>query len=144
MSTGQQDRIHLWTRVGLVTLVEGAKAVPGVGSLIAAAIAGASEYLKEMKSADELPKQARDAVHQLAHEYRELLAHESLEHTDDNTLELALVATLETLSTQGLSANDLVRKAGLDGELAAKLTLQREQVKETLTKLYDTNAQELM
>jgi hypothetical protein len=54
-----------------------------------------------------------------------------------------LVVTLEILSTQGLSANDLVRKAGLEGERAAKLTLQREQVKKTLIKLYDTNAQEL-
>jgi len=143
MPTGQQDCIQLWTRVGLAALVEGAKAVPGVGSLIAAAIVGAGEYLKETISAPELSKQARDAVRQLAHEYRELLAHEFLRHRDDNTLELALVATLEILSTQGLSADDLVGKAGLDGERAAKLTLQREQVKETLTKLYDTMAQEL-
>ena len=143
MPTGQQDRIQLWTRVGLAALVEGAKAVPGVGSLIAAAIGGAGEYLKETTSAPELSKQARDAVRQLAHEYRELLAHEFLRHRDDNTLELALMATLEILSTQALSANDLVRKAALDADRAAELTLQREQVKKTLNSLYDTNAQEL-
>ena len=143
MPTGQQDRIQLWTRVGLAALVEGAKAIPGVGSLIAAAIANAGEYLKETISETELPGQARDAVRQLAHEYGELIASEVRAHKDDKTLELALVATLEILSSQGFSVDDLVEKAGLDGKRAAKLTLQREQVKEKLTKLYDTSAQEL-
>ena len=143
MPAGQRDRVQLWTRVGLVALVEGVKAVPGVGSLLVVAVAGAGEYLEEMISAPELPKQARDAVRQLAKDYRELLASEVRAHLDDNAMELALTAVLEILSTQGLSVDDLVEKAGLNGGRAARLTLQREQVKETLTRLYDIKAQEL-
>ena len=143
MPTGQRDRVQLWTRVGLAAFVEGAKAVPGVGSLLAAAVAGAGEYLKETTSASELPEQARGAVRQLAQDYRELIESELRSRPGDNSLELALVATLDILSAKGLSANELAGKADLDADLAARLTLQQEQVKKTLESLYDTQAQEL-
>ena len=136
-----RDRSALLKKAGISALVEGIKAVPGVGSLVVAGVVGSGVYLDGTITAPELPEQARDALRQLTEDYRELLANEARNHPDDNTLELALVATLEILATQGLSAAELARDAGLDAAEAARLTLQRAdgQVQD----LYDDQARAL-
>ena len=135
------DRIVLLKKAGIAALVDGIKAVPGVGSLVVAGVVGTGVYLEGAIVAPELPEQARDALQQLAEDYRLLLAREARNHPDDNTLELALVATLDILSTLGLSAEALVEEAGLDADKAAQLTLQRAEQK--VEALLDSKAQDL-
>ncbi len=135
MPTNERERIGLLKKAGLVALVEGVKAIPGVGSLVVAGVAGTGAFLQETIAAPELPEQAHDALQQLVEDYRQMLAAEAEKHPDDNTLEVALVATLEILTTQGLSAEELVAEAGLDTTQAARLTLQR--AEKALTSLYD-------
>ena len=131
----------LLKKAGIAALVEGIKATPGVGPLLVAGVAGSGAYLEGMITAPELPQQARDALQQLAEDYRTLLAREARNHAGDNTLELALVATLDILSRQGLTADELARDAGLDAQQAAKLTLQRAEPQ--LQALYDSQARAL-
>ena len=142
MPTSQRDRIKLLTKVGIAALVEGIKAIPGVGSLIAAAVAGAGAYLEETIKAPDLPEQARDVVLQLKEDYRELLTSELHDHLDDNQLKLVLETTLEIVGLHGLSADELVEKARLDADTAAGLTFRQERVKEIFASL-DSDAREL-
>ncbi len=141
MPTGQEDRIKLLTKVGFAALVEAAKAVPGVGSLIAAAVAGTGVYLEEIIAARDLPKEARQELRRLVHDFRDLLESELKSHPNDNTPEIALVATLEILAKHGLSAEELVTKANLDVGRAGMLTLAH--AEQQLKAIYDTKAQEL-
>ncbi len=124
-----------------MALVEGVKATPAVGSLLVAGVAGAGTILKEMLTAPELPEQARAALRQLAEDYLQMLPSLARQHPEDNTLEAALVATLEILTAHMLSAAKLANSANLDPARAAQLTLQR--AHEALTRLYDDKARAL-
>ena len=143
MSPASSSRLGVLLKAGEAAFVEGAAAIPVVGVAIAATMAGLTVYLHELEENQDLPDQARDALKQLANEYRQLVAREARRRSrdDDNTLEVALTAALEIVTGQGLSARELVEEAGLDANRAAKLTLERGRA--TLDGLYDRAAMEL-
>ena len=137
----QQDRMQALRQAGLATFVEVVKAIPVVGDFVAAGVAGVSTYLDEIEKSRDLPEHASIALRQLAADYERLLEDESKDHAQDNTLALALPATLQILIRHGLSAAELVDEAALDASQAAQLTLKRAQ--DEIVALFDTDAREL-
>ena len=137
------DQIKALKAAALTGFLEAAKAIPVAGDFIAAGGEAVTAYMDAIEEMKDLPEAARGAIEALEGDYRRMLARESVPYREgkEDTLELAMLATLKIVTQYGLSAGELVNKAGLDATKAARLALDRGAV--VLDELYDTDARAL-
>jgi len=141
MPSISQQHIRLLKKAGIIALVEGIKAVPGVGWMIAGTTSGIGTILQETIETPP-PNQVYKIIQQLIEDYRQFLSREEKRYLNNNIFEVALVVTLDILTTFELSDEKMVSEANLNASRAAKLTLQ--QATETLSSLLDSDTRALV
>ena len=137
------DQIKALKAAALTGFLEAAKAIPVAGDFIAAGGEAVAAYMDAIEEMKDLPEAARGAIEALEGDYRRMLARESVPYREgkEDTLELAMLATLKIVMQYGLEAEALVNDVGLDAARAAQRTLERGV--RVLEGLYDTEARDL-